>query len=114
MEMSLLKGFLKKYLFDVLFYSYIFKLSFLTQNHTKAEMYIGTLLSIILVCIKGINLKENEFEEKLTTINKKVTNLTNSFNSLTLRVTEFKKFIDANSTRQTFDSMKNPFSLRKK
>lgn len=112
--MNYIRGFSRKYLFDVLFYSYIFKLSFLTQNHTKAEIYIGTLLSVILVCVKAINLKENGFEEELTSINKKVTNLTNSFNSLTLKVSDFKKFIDANSTRQPFESMKNPFSLRKK
>ena len=112
MDLQQIKNFLKKYFFDFLFYSYLFKLSFLTETHTKAEIYIGTLLSFVLVCIKIIDLKENNLKEEMGKVENKVQSLANSLNMVALKVEKLRKFVDQSGTRESFESMKNPFNLK--
>lgn len=107
------KEFLKKYIFDILFYCYLIKLSFLTNNHTKAEIYIGTLLSFILVCIKIIDMKENTFKEEIASLDNKVKVLANSLNSLVVKVERIKKSADSFLTKTAF-TRKNPFDLHER
>ncbi|HAT63927.1 MAG TPA: hypothetical protein DCS66_04900 [Flavobacteriaceae bacterium] len=114
MDLLYIKGFLKKYFFDFFFYTYLFKLSFLTVIHTKAEIYIGTLLSFIMLCNKFLELKDDEFKEEIELINKKILTLSNSLNGLSLKIEKVRKFVDTAGTRQTFESIKNPFNLRNK
>jgi stalled ribosome alternative rescue factor ArfA len=108
------KEFLKKYLFDILFYSYLIKLSFLTNNHTKAEIYIGTLLSFILICVKVIDMKENAFKKEIAALDNKVKAVANSLNSLVMRVERMKKGLDSYLTKSAFNSRKNPFDLNER
>jgi len=114
MNLSRIKEFLSENLLDIFFYLYLVKLTFINDTHHKAEIYLGTLLSIIMLINKVIGLKKRDYESRIMDLEKKTKVNSNSINVLSQSLQKVSKITENLNAKNQFQNLKSPFTLRNK
>ena len=114
MNQSKIKQFIKEHMLDLFFYTYLLKLTFYNTTHSKAEIYLGTLLSVVMLINKFMQLKDNELKNKFKDLDKKIKALANSLNTMGGTLQKVGKVVDVLNARKEFSNIKSPFSFKQK
>jgi hypothetical protein len=114
MNLKKTKEFLLNHLLDMFFYLYLVKLTFINNDHSKAEIYLGTLLSVVMLINKIIGLKKRDYEERIVGLEKRSKANANSVNLVSQGLQKISKIVDNLNAKNQFQNIKSPFTLRNK